>query len=88
MRDFVWCAWYKRFSGGGVSVEGDELAERLRVYNKQKSVSDRSLSCEILTENSWNEESIAVDRFDRWRAQNIVPRAINGTRSNDSPSLD
>ncbi|GFX37744.1 hypothetical protein TNCV_3115951 [Trichonephila clavipes] len=32
-------------------------------------------------------ESIAVDRFDRWRAQNIVPRAINGMHANGSPSL-
>ncbi|GFV15784.1 hypothetical protein TNCV_987671 [Trichonephila clavipes] len=30
------------------------------------------------------QESIAVDRFDQWRAQNIVPRDINGTQANDS----
>ncbi|GFW56644.1 hypothetical protein TNCV_1863541 [Trichonephila clavipes] len=37
---------------------------------------------ENLTENSLIEESIVVDRFDRWRAKNIVPRAINGMRAN------
>ncbi|GFY31775.1 uncharacterized protein TNCV_4200841 [Trichonephila clavipes] len=52
------------------------------------SVSDHSLNCQNRIENSLIEESIAVDRFDQLRAQNIVPRAINSTRVIGLPSLN
>ncbi|GFW75058.1 hypothetical protein TNCV_447631 [Trichonephila clavipes] len=64
----------------GLNVYQHLLFLRIR-YIINLSVSDNSLNCKNLTESSLIEESIAVDRFDWWRAQNIVPRA------NGSPSL-
>ncbi|GFT08914.1 hypothetical protein TNCV_4104251 [Trichonephila clavipes] len=44
-----------------------QLSQQLRVIQPARERGGN------LTENSLTEESIAVDHFDRWHAQNIVP---------------